>query len=63
MLKLLMYKFRTKEFRIEAGTEIRLQPPKCVDEVFKARKRVGGGSYVCNFEFGANLQLVDSFVI
>jgi hypothetical protein len=34
MLKLLMYKIWTKEFRIETGTETRLHSPECVDEVF-----------------------------
>jgi hypothetical protein len=33
MLKLFMYKFRTKEFRIKTSTEKHLHSPKCVDEV------------------------------
>jgi hypothetical protein len=33
MLNLLMYKFITKKFRFETGTETRLQSPKRVDEV------------------------------
>jgi hypothetical protein len=62
-----LYTKLTNEFRIESIFEMRLHPPKCVDEVCRShatiRTRGGDGNYARNFEFGANLPLADSFVI